>query len=34
VPERNFSRSEVVGLILAGAGLLLSAAAIFVTLRK
>ena len=34
VPERNFSRSEVVALILAGAGLLLSAATIFVTLRK
>jgi len=34
VPERNFSRSEVVAIILAGAGLLLSAAAIFVTLRK
>jgi len=34
VPERNFSRSEVVALILAGAGVLLSAAAIFVTLRK
>jgi hypothetical protein len=34
VPERNFSRSEVVALILAGAGLLLSAATIFITLRK
>ena len=34
VPERNFSRSEVVALILAGAGLVLSAATIFVTLRK
>ena len=34
VPERNFSRSEVVAIILAGAGLLLSAATIFVTLRK
>jgi protein involved in polysaccharide export with SLBB domain len=34
VPERDFSRSEVVALILAGAGLLLSAATIFVTLRK
>ena len=34
VPERNFSRSEVVALILAGAGSLLSAATIFVTLRK
>ncbi len=34
VPERNFSRSEVVGLILAGAGLLLSAATIFITMRK
>ena len=34
VPERNFSRSEVVALILAGAGLVLSAATIFITLRK
>lgn len=34
VPERNFSRSEVVSIILAGTGLLLSAAAIWVTLRK
>lgn len=34
VPERNFSRSEVVAIVLAGAGLLLSAATIFVTLRK
>lgn len=34
VPERNFSRSEVVAIILAGAGLLLSAVTIFVTLRK
>jgi protein involved in polysaccharide export with SLBB domain len=34
VPERNFSRSEVVGIIIAGAGLLVSAATIFVTLRK
>jgi protein involved in polysaccharide export with SLBB domain len=34
VPERDFSRSEVVALILAGAGLLLSAATIFITLRK
>jgi protein involved in polysaccharide export with SLBB domain len=34
VPERNFSRSEVVAIILAGAGLLLSAATIFITLRK
>ena len=34
VPERNFSRSEVVAIVLAGAGLLLSAATIFITLRK
>ena len=34
VPERNFSRSEVVAIILAGAGLLLSAATIWITLRK
>ena len=34
VPERDFSRSEVVALILAGAGVLLSAATIFITLRK
>jgi protein involved in polysaccharide export with SLBB domain len=34
VPERNFSRAEVVSLILAGAGVLLSAVTIFVTLRK
>jgi protein involved in polysaccharide export with SLBB domain len=34
VPERTFSRSEVVALIIAGAGLLLSAATIFLTLRK
>ena len=34
VPERNFSRSEVVAIILAGAGVLLSAVGIFVTLRK
>jgi len=34
VPERSFSRSEVVALILAGAGVLLSAATIFITLRK
>ncbi len=34
VPERNFSRAEVVSLILAGAGLLLSAATIFISLRK
>jgi hypothetical protein len=34
MPERHFTRGEVVALILAGAGLLLSAATIFVTLRK
>jgi protein involved in polysaccharide export with SLBB domain len=34
VPERNFSRSEVVAIILAGAGLLLSAVTIYVTLAK
>jgi len=34
VPERNFSRSEVVAIILAGTGLLLSAVTIFLTLRK
>jgi len=34
VPERNFSRSEVVAIILAGAGLLLSAATIIVTLTR
>jgi polysaccharide export outer membrane protein len=34
VPERNFSRSEVVAIILAGAGILLSAVTIFITLRK
>jgi polysaccharide export outer membrane protein len=34
VPERNFSRSEVVAIILAGAGLLLSAVTIFITLKK
>jgi protein involved in polysaccharide export with SLBB domain len=34
VPERNFSRSEVVAIILAGAGLFLSAATIFIALRK
>jgi protein involved in polysaccharide export with SLBB domain len=34
VPERNFSRSEVVGIILAGAGILLSAVGIFLAARK
>jgi hypothetical protein len=34
VPERDFSRGEVVALIIAGAGLLLSAATIFISLRK
>ena len=34
VPERNFSRSEVVAIILAGAGLLLSGVTIWLTLRK
>jgi protein involved in polysaccharide export with SLBB domain len=34
VPERNFSRSEVVGIILAGAGILLSAVGIFIAARK
>ncbi len=34
VPERNFSRSEVVAIILAAAGLVLSGATIWVTLRK
>jgi len=34
VPERNFSRSEVVGIILAGAGILLSAVGIFIAARR
>jgi polysaccharide biosynthesis/export protein len=34
VPERGFSRSEVVAIVLAGAGLLLSAVTIFITLKK
>jgi len=34
VPERNFSRSEVVAIILAGAGVLLSAVGIFIAARK
>jgi hypothetical protein len=34
VPERNFSRSEVVSIILAATGLLLSAATIFITLTR
>jgi protein involved in polysaccharide export with SLBB domain len=34
VPERNFSRSEVVAIILAGAGLLLTGVTIWITLRK
>jgi hypothetical protein len=34
VPERNFSRSEVVAIILAAAGLVLSGVTIWITLRK
>jgi hypothetical protein len=34
VPERNFSRSEVVGIVLAGAGILLSAVGIWIAARK
>ena len=34
VPERNFSRSEVVAIILSAAGLVLSGVTIWVTLRK
>ena len=34
VPERNFSRSEVVAIILAGTGLLLTAVTIYITLAK
>lgn len=34
VPERNFSRSEVVAIILAAAGLVLSGVTVWITLRK
>jgi protein involved in polysaccharide export with SLBB domain len=34
MPERNFSRAEVVQIILGAAGILLSSAALFVALRK
>jgi hypothetical protein len=34
VPERSFSRSEVVSIILAAAGILLSATSIFLAARK
>ena len=34
VPERNFSRSEVVAIILAGAGILLSAVGIWIAARR
>ena len=34
VPERNFSRSEVVQLVIGGVGLLLSGAAIYIAAKK
>jgi len=34
VPERNFSRSEVVQLIMGGVGILLSGAALYIAARK
>jgi protein involved in polysaccharide export with SLBB domain len=34
VPERNFSRSEIVQLVMAGAGLLLSGAALYYAARR
>jgi len=34
VPERNFSRSEVVQLVMGGVGILLSGAALYIAARK